>query len=79
MVKIQKAGFMAGLVKPSDTANSDSHWHHDVAVLVVLALRRPQLAGRLRILQFEFHVSRAAFRKSSTYCALNPMVSASPL
>ena len=35
------AGFMAGLVKPSDTANSDSHWHLDVAVLVVLALRRP--------------------------------------
>src|SRR5579862_5040646 len=36
---------------------SNPHGHHDVPVLVILAVCRTHLAGRLRIFEFEFHVS----------------------
>ena len=40
-------------------ATSDPHRHHDVAVLVVFAVGGAELAGGLRVLQFESHVARA--------------------
>ena len=38
---------------------SDPHRHHDVAVLVVLALGGAQLAGGLGVFEFELHVAGA--------------------
>src|SRR5208282_5435925 len=38
---------------------SDSHWHYDVAVLVLFAFGGAHLSGGLGIFEFEFHVSAA--------------------
>ena len=40
---------------PNDS--SDSHGHDDVAVLVVFAFGGAELAGRLRIFQFQAYVA----------------------
>src|SRR5579863_63926 len=42
-----------------DGPSSDPHRHHDVAVLIILALGGTQLAGGLGVLQFQPYVAGA--------------------
>src|SRR5580704_1386407 len=39
--------------------SSDPHRHHNIAVLIIIALGRPQLPRRLRILQLQPHLIRS--------------------
>src|SRR5204863_3258025 len=54
---IKPAGLIVGRVDASPF--SDPHRHDDVPVLVVFAFGGAELAGRLGIFEFKFHVPRA--------------------
>src|SRR5580704_11822797 len=50
--------------KPSSREPSNAHRHHNIPVLIIVTLSRPQLSRRLRILQLQPHLARAgSFQK----------------